>query len=130
MVALLIWATSVLRGSQRNWGPMTASYGSVINLAVHGIEQTSRMLDRGKDRNRASVSQFEHVLEVWVDRLDMETPSTADTFEDGKAAGFFQLAGLLGKPGRLDAAYFECHQARTRIGSHGCVYGVGIRSPV
>jgi hypothetical protein len=95
--------------------------GSVANLAVHAIEQTSRTLGRGEDRSRVSVKQFEHVLDVWSIASTWRHPSTADTFEDGKAAKFFQLAGLLGNRGRLDAAHFEWHQARMRIGSQGRV---------
>ena len=104
---------------------------TVVNLTVHGIGSTVRTLDPGEDRTWVTVGQFEHVLDAVVGRPDVQL-----TFDDGNAsdvsialprllerglsAEFFVLAGLLGEPGRLDAADVrELHDAGMRVGSHG-----------
>ena len=105
--------------------------GSVVILTVHGIGPTARSLDIDEDRTWVTVKQFEHVLDAAVGR-----PDVLITFDDGNisdveialprllerglSAEFFVLAGLLGEPGRLDAADVrELHGAGMRVGSHG-----------
>ena len=105
--------------------------GSVVNLTVHGIGPTPRLLDSDEDRTWVTVEQFEQMLDAVVGRPDVQI-----TFDDGNAsdveiglprllerglsAEFFVLAGLLGERGRLDATGVrELHQAGMRVGSHG-----------
>jgi peptidoglycan/xylan/chitin deacetylase (PgdA/CDA1 family) len=105
--------------------------GGVVILTVHGIGPAPRMLDPSKDRGWVTVEQFEQVLDTVVGRTDVRL-----TFDDGNAsdveiglprllerglsAEFFVLAGLLGEPGRLDAADVrQLHEAGMRLGSHG-----------
>jgi peptidoglycan/xylan/chitin deacetylase (PgdA/CDA1 family) len=112
-------------------GPLTAMAGSVVNLTVHGIGPTPRLLDPGEGHTWITVEQFERMLDAVVDRPDVQL-----TFDDGNAsdveiglpkllerglsAEFFVLTGLLGQRGRLDAADVrELHQAGMRVGSHG-----------
>ncbi|MGQ0779035.1 MAG: polysaccharide deacetylase family protein [Pseudonocardiales bacterium] len=100
-------------------------------LTVHGIGNPPRELDPGEDRVWVSVAQFEQLLDAVVGRTDIRI-----TFDDGNAsdleiglprlrerglrAEFFVLAGLLGEPGRLDAAGVrELLAAGMRVGSHG-----------
>ncbi|GAA3437151.1 polysaccharide deacetylase family protein [Kutzneria kofuensis] len=104
---------------------------SVVNLTVHGIGPTSRPLEPDEDKTWVTVDQFERVLDAAVGRPDVRI-----TFDDGNAsdveialprlverglkADFFVLAGLLGKPGRLDrSGVHELMRAGMRIGSHG-----------
>jgi peptidoglycan/xylan/chitin deacetylase (PgdA/CDA1 family) len=105
--------------------------GGVLILTVHGIGRAPRPLDAGEDRTWVTVEQFEQVLDAVVGRTDVRL-----TFDDGNAsdveiglsrllerglsAEFFVLAGLLGEPGRLDAADVrKLHEAGMRVGSHG-----------
>lgn len=104
---------------------------AVTNLTVHGIGETARELDPGEDATWVTVEQFEQVVDAVADRPDVRI-----TFDDGNAsdveialprlverglkAEFFVLAGLLGEPGRLDAAGVrELTGAGMRVGSHG-----------
>jgi peptidoglycan/xylan/chitin deacetylase (PgdA/CDA1 family) len=104
---------------------------AVTNLTVHGIGDTTRALDQGEDTTWVTVEQFEQVVDAVAGRSDVRI-----TFDDGNAsdveialprlverglkAEFFVLAGLLGEPGRLDAAGIkELTGAGMRIGSHG-----------
>jgi peptidoglycan/xylan/chitin deacetylase (PgdA/CDA1 family) len=106
----------------------------VVNLTVHGIGTPPRALDPGEDRTWVTVEQFERMLDA-VD-TDAGRRNVRITFDDGNAsdveiglprllerglrAEFFVLAGLLGEPGRLDAAGVrELVEARMRVGSHG-----------
>lgn len=103
----------------------------VVNLTVHGVGSTVRTLDLGEGGTWVSVAQFEQVLDAVVGRNDVQI-----TFDDGNAsdleialprllerglrAEFFVLAGLLGEPGRLDAAGVrDLQRAGMSIGSHG-----------
>ena len=103
----------------------------VVILTVHGIGPASRPLDPGEDRTWLTVEQFEQVLDAVAGRPDVRL-----TFDDGNAsdveiglprllerglsAEFFVLAGLLGQPGRLEAADVrKLHEAGMRVGSHG-----------
>jgi len=105
--------------------------GPTINVTVHGIGATSRELDPGEGETWVGVDQFEQLLDILVDR-----PEVRITFDDGNAsdvelalprlrergltAEFFLLAGLLGEPGRVDAAGVrELADAGMAIGSHG-----------
>src|SRR5689334_16744292 len=88
---------------------------STINLTVHGIGDTGRLLDPGEDLTWVSTEQFVSVLNATVDRPDVRI-----TFDDGNRsdveialprlmerglrATFFILAGRLGEAGRLDSA--------------------------
>jgi len=100
-------------------------------LTVHGIGDPPRELYPGEDQVWVSVAQFERMLDAVVGRTDVRI-----TFDDGNAsdleiglprlrerglrAEFFVLAGLLGEPGRLDAAGVrELLAAGMRVGSHG-----------
>jgi peptidoglycan/xylan/chitin deacetylase (PgdA/CDA1 family) len=105
--------------------------GGVLILTVHGIGPAPRTLDPDEDRTWVTVEQFEQVLDAVVGRIDVRL-----TFDDGNvsdveiglprllerglSAEFFVLAGLLGEPGRLDAADVrKLHEAGMRVGSHG-----------
>jgi peptidoglycan/xylan/chitin deacetylase (PgdA/CDA1 family) len=104
---------------------------TVVNLTVHGIGPVTRELDPGEDGTWVSVAQFEQVLDAVVGR-----PEVRITFDDGNSsdleialprllereltAEFFVLAGMLGEPGKLDAAGVrELHGAGMLVGSHG-----------
>jgi peptidoglycan/xylan/chitin deacetylase (PgdA/CDA1 family) len=104
---------------------------SLINITVHGIGPTNRELDDGEDRTWVGIGQFEQMLDLAVGRDDVRI-----TFDDGNAsdvvialprllerglqAEFFVLAGLLGRPDRLDAdGVRELRDAGMGIGSHG-----------
>jgi peptidoglycan/xylan/chitin deacetylase (PgdA/CDA1 family) len=104
---------------------------TVVNLTVHGVGPTSRRLDPDEDLTWVDVGRFERVLDAVAGRTDVVV-----TFDDGNAsdveialprlrergitAEFFVLAGLLGRPGRLDAdGVRELVRAGMRIGSHG-----------
>src|SRR5690349_7981716 len=108
-----------------------AAARSVVNLTVHGIGPYPRTLDPGEDGTWVTVGQFERVLDTVMGRPDVRI-----TFDDGNAsdveialprlrergltAEFFVLAGLLGQPGRLDAAGVrELRRSGMSIGSHG-----------
>jgi peptidoglycan/xylan/chitin deacetylase (PgdA/CDA1 family) len=105
--------------------------GGVVVLTVHGIGPALRPLDPGEDGTWVTVEQFEQVLDAVVGRTDVRL-----TFDDGNVsdveiglprllergllAEFFVLAGLLGEPGRLNAADVrKLHDAGMRVGSHG-----------
>ena len=105
--------------------------GGVLILTVHGIGPAPRTLDPDEDRTWVTVEQFEQVLDAVVGRTDVRL-----TFDDGNvsdveiglprllerglSAEFFVLAGLLGEPGRLDAADVrKLHEAGMGVGSHG-----------
>jgi peptidoglycan/xylan/chitin deacetylase (PgdA/CDA1 family) len=102
-----------------------------INVTVHGIGPAARTLDPGDDRTWVSVDQFEQVLDAIASRDDVRL-----TFDDGNASDvdialprlverglrgeFFIIAGLLGEPGRVDAAGIRrLVDAGMSIGSHG-----------
>jgi peptidoglycan/xylan/chitin deacetylase (PgdA/CDA1 family) len=104
---------------------------SVVNLTVHGIGPPPRALEPGEDLTWVAVGQFERVLDAAAGRPDVRI-----TFDDGNAsdvelalprllergltAEFFVLAGLLGRPGRLDTDDMrELLRAGMSIGSHG-----------
>jgi peptidoglycan/xylan/chitin deacetylase (PgdA/CDA1 family) len=104
---------------------------SIVNLTVHGIGQTIRELEPDEAGTWVGIHQFEQVLDAAVGRNDVRL-----TFDDGNAsdveyalprllergltAQFFVLAGLLGRPGRLDAdAVRELVRAGMTVGSHG-----------
>lgn len=104
---------------------------SVVNLTVHGVGPTDRVLDDGEARTWVTVEQFEQILDAVAGRSDVRI-----TFDDGNAsdveialprllerglrAEFFVLAGLLGEPGRLDHdGVRELVRSGMRIGSHG-----------
>lgn len=104
---------------------------TTLTLTVHGIGVAPRELAPGEDRTWVTTEQFESVLDHVVGRTDVRI-----TFDDGNAsdleiglprlldrnmtAEFFVLAGLLGEPGRLDAAGVrELVRAGMRVGSHG-----------
>jgi peptidoglycan/xylan/chitin deacetylase (PgdA/CDA1 family) len=105
--------------------------GSIVNITVHGIGPTVRELDPDEDQTWVDVERFERVLDAVTGRGDVRI-----TFDDGNAsdveialprllergltAEFFMLAGLLGKPGRVDADGVRALVAAgMRIGSHG-----------
>ncbi len=102
-----------------------------INVTVHGIGRPARPLDDGEDEIWISVEQFEGLLDAAVGRPDVTV-----TFDDGNLSDleiglprllerglrgrFFVPAGLLGEPGRLDAADVrELVGAGMVVGSHG-----------
>ena len=104
---------------------------TVLNLTVHGVGETSRVLEPGEDRTWVSVAQLEQVLDAVIGQSDVQI-----TFDDGNksdiefglplllerglTAEFFVLAGLLGEPGRVDSADVrELLKAGMRVGSHG-----------
>ncbi|HEY8113444.1 MAG TPA: polysaccharide deacetylase family protein [Actinomycetes bacterium] len=104
---------------------------SIVNLTVHGIGPTIRELEPDEAGTWVGIHQFEQVLDAAVGRNDVRL-----TFDDGNAsdveyalprllergltAQFFVLAGLLGRPGRLDAdAVRELVRAGMTVGSHG-----------
>ena len=110
---------------------VAAMAGGEVIFTLHGIGPAQRPLDPGEDRTWVTVEQFEQVLDAVVGRTDVRL-----TFDDGNAsdveiglprllerglsAEFFVLAGLLGEPGRLDAADVrQLHEAGMRVGSHG-----------
>ncbi|MBA2954247.1 polysaccharide deacetylase family protein [Nocardioides sp. MAH-18] len=102
-----------------------------VNLTVHGIGRPARPLDPGEDDTWITVEQLDGLLDAAVGR-----PEVTITFDDGNLsdleiglprlqerglrARFYVCAGLLGQPGRLDAADVrELHAAGMVIGSHG-----------
>lgn len=104
---------------------------TVVNLTVHGIGAPPRTLDPDEGATWVSVDQFERMLDAVGERPDVRL-----TFDDGNAsdveialprlqqreltAEFFVLAGLLGRPGRLDHdGVRELQRAGMGIGSHG-----------
>jgi peptidoglycan/xylan/chitin deacetylase (PgdA/CDA1 family) len=104
---------------------------SVVNLTVHGVGPPPRPLDPDEHLTWVGVDQLDRVLDAAVGRPDVHI-----TFDDGNAsdvetalprlldrglsAEFFVLAGLLGRPGRLDAGGVrELVRAGMSIGSHG-----------
>jgi peptidoglycan/xylan/chitin deacetylase (PgdA/CDA1 family) len=110
---------------------LLATPASIVNLTVHGIGAPVRALDAGEDDVWVTVEQFEEVLDAAMNRPDVRL-----TFDDGNAsdveialphlvkrgltAQFFVAAGLLGRPGRLDAdGVRELVAAGMPIGSHG-----------
>ena len=109
----------------------TVGSGSVLTLNWHGIGTPQRPFDPGEEATWVSTDHFQQVLDVLVDRPDVRI-----TFDDGNAsdveialprlvergltAQFFVLAGLLGRPGRLDAdGVRELARSGMAIGSHG-----------
>jgi peptidoglycan/xylan/chitin deacetylase (PgdA/CDA1 family) len=103
----------------------------VVNLTVHGIGPAGHELAAGEERTWVGIGQFEQVLDAVVGRSDVRitvddgNASDLDIalprlLERGLTAEFFVLAGLLGRPGRLDRdGVRELHRAGMRIGSHG-----------
>jgi len=104
---------------------------SVVTFTVHGIGPTARELDPDEDRTWVGVEQFDQLLDFAAGRQDIRI-----TFDDGNAsdvaialprliergltAEFFVLAGMLGRPGRLDAdGVRELARAGMSVGSHG-----------
>lgn len=98
---------------------------------MHGIGPTDRELAPGEDRTWVSVQQFEQMLDLAVlrdhVRITFDDGNASDLeialprlLERGLTAEFFVLAGLLGEPGRLDAAGVrELAKAGMPVGSHG-----------
>ena len=108
-----------------------ATGGWTATITVHGIGRPERQLDDGENEVWISVGEFEELLDVVADQ-----PHVSLTFDDGNAsdleiglprllerglrAGFFIPAGLMGQPGRLDAAGVQAlHAAGMLVGSHG-----------
>jgi peptidoglycan/xylan/chitin deacetylase (PgdA/CDA1 family) len=105
--------------------------GSVLNLTVHGVGPAVREFDPGEERTWVRVDQLERLLDGVAGRDDVritfDDGNTSDVeiglprlLERGLTAEFFVLAGLLGKPGRLNADDVEVLlRAGMSIGSHG-----------
>lgn len=104
---------------------------SVVMVTVHGIGTPKRPLDPGEDRTWVTLDQFERVLDAAAGRPDVRL-----TFDDGNdsdvelalprlverglAAGFFLLAGRMGRPGSVDETGLRALLAAgMTIGSHG-----------
>ena len=111
--------------------PEATTSRSIVNLTVHGIGPIRRQLDPGEDRTWVTVEQFEQVLDAVAGRPDVRI-----TFDDGNSsdveialprllergltADFFVLAGLVGRPDRVNVDGLRELTARgMRIGSHG-----------
>jgi peptidoglycan/xylan/chitin deacetylase (PgdA/CDA1 family) len=105
--------------------------GSVVNLTVHGIGPADRPVEEAERGTWVSVAQFEQVLDAVAGlddvRITFDDGNASDVeialprlLERGLTAEFFPLAGLLGEPGRVDAAGVkELVAAGMTIGSHG-----------
>jgi peptidoglycan/xylan/chitin deacetylase (PgdA/CDA1 family) len=104
---------------------------SIVNITVHGIGPTERDLEPDEDRTWITVGQFETLLDLVADqplvRISFDDGNASDVrialprlLERGLRAEFFVLAGLLGRPGRLNADDLkELVAAGMGIGSHG-----------
>jgi peptidoglycan/xylan/chitin deacetylase (PgdA/CDA1 family) len=107
------------------------SDGSVLILNWHGIGPPQRPLEPGEDLTWVDTARFESILDVVVQRADIQL-----TFDDGNAsdieialprltqrglsAQFFVLAGRVGERGLVDEAGLrKLVEAGMDIGSHG-----------